>query len=93
MRVRDLVSQIGMREPRPVFFCHCCGGEYSADVADYSWMNGEDEMTCCEEPLVLVTKKTEYITYEPQKDTKSSITIKHCIEQGVPYIDIPLKVK
>lgn len=58
MKAKDLVHQFGMREPRPILFCYACCSEYSADPADYTWMEPEDEMTCCEEPLTMVTKRT-----------------------------------
>lgn len=60
MRVGDLKDQIGTPSPRPVLLCQCCGETYSADKSDYFIFGDSHVLTCCEEPLIRVTKRTIY---------------------------------
>lgn len=58
IKVSDLKDQIGMSGPRPFLKCFVCGGEYSANKADYFMAyNPEHVFTCCDENMSLVTKR------------------------------------
>lgn len=46
--------------PGTLLLCQYCGGEYSANPADYFQHKGDDILTCCEMPLILVRKTTTY---------------------------------
>lgn len=40
--------------------CLECGGEYSVDAGDYWYRQGSDELTCCEQSVIVATKETVY---------------------------------
>jgi len=48
------------QEQSQILWCGNCGGEYSANSADYFMVPGEQELTCCNESLHLVTKRIVY---------------------------------
>jgi hypothetical protein len=55
-------------KPKPGVHLHCreCGGEYSACRADYSTSREPHKpMTCCEEPLVLMQRRVQYVRITP----------------------------
>ena len=62
IRVRDLRNQIGIPsyEPRPFLRCRRCGGEYSANAGDYFMEHPDLVLTCCDQPLSLVTRTVVY---------------------------------
>lgn len=60
MKVKDLEDRREYQD-KGILLCLCCGGEYSADPADYSFLyRPEHILTCCEEPLQRVIKHTSY---------------------------------
>jgi DNA replicative helicase MCM subunit Mcm2 (Cdc46/Mcm family) len=67
IRVRDLPSmreQQDSNEQNPFLYCGSCGSHYSATREDYFWMTEADEFECCEEPMRLVTMRTEFIDWK-----------------------------
>jgi hypothetical protein len=62
--VGDLQNQSNTVGPHSILYCCECGGEYSANAGDYWNAIPETVMTCCDEPMCLVTKRT---VYEPVK--------------------------
>ena len=60
VKVSDLKDQVGVGGPHPFLYCRCCGGEYSANKGDYFLLPPDEVMTCCEQELVLVTKRVVY---------------------------------
>ena len=60
-KVRDLKDQTFNSRNNTILLCGECGGEYSANAADYSWqLKPEHVLKCCGEPLVQVIKRTVY---------------------------------
>lgn len=59
MKVKDLTDQTGTADNR-ILFCYTCGNESSANAEDYFLCNGEEEFTCCGEPMIRVRKKVVY---------------------------------
>jgi len=60
----NLYDHIGSNKPRPVLHCLQCDADYSANKGDY-WLYPQDYVfTCCEEPLTLAYKQTQY-TLQP----------------------------
>jgi hypothetical protein len=60
VKVSDLKDQIGMNEPRPILMCTCCGAQYSANKGDYFMHSPDHTFECCDEPMVLATKRVVY---------------------------------
>lgn len=48
--------------PDTILYCECCDSEYSANPADYFWMDPKTSFTCeeCEVELSLVRKQYSY---------------------------------
>jgi hypothetical protein len=56
--VADLTDQIGLKGTRPFLYCQVCREVYSANKGDY-WNTPADHVfTCCDQPMILATKKT-----------------------------------
>ena len=57
--VADLKDQTGIVGTRPILMCQECGGEYSANKADYSFYRLDTyPFFCCDLPMILIVKKT-----------------------------------
>lgn len=68
MKASDLPAN-QLFEPRPrhlLLWCKSCGYEYSAYKADYSHMDPGEELTCCDQLLVLAVKRTVITEVEPE---------------------------
>jgi hypothetical protein len=61
IRVRDLKCYTGTSAPRPMLLCVECGGQYSADAGDYFMARLDTILKCCDEPMRLVHKSTQYV--------------------------------
>ena len=59
VKVSDLKDQTGLPFPRPILFCPYCGQEVSAHAGDY-FMARKSHFTCCNEPMKLVVKRTQF---------------------------------
>jgi len=59
VKVGDLKDQLGTQD-HSILLCECCGGEYSANSGDYFLLPKSQVLTCCEEPLKRVIKRTVY---------------------------------
>jgi hypothetical protein len=51
--------------PTPFLKCDECYGEYSANRGDYWNVAKAHVMTCCGEPMRLMTKRTLYVEVNP----------------------------
>ncbi len=51
--------------PRVALYCVECGNQYSACRGDYFLTPPDQEMTCCEEPLILIQRATQLQVIEP----------------------------
>ncbi len=58
IRVKDLKDQSGMNGPRPFLLCRKCGNESSANKGDYFMAKPDYVFTCCDIPMLLVTRET-----------------------------------
>lgn len=62
MKVRDLSDQTSMDRSNPrkhfLLYCPTCGLECSANSGDYFLAPLDTVLECCEEPMILVTKRT-----------------------------------
>jgi len=59
IKVGDLKDQTGTND-RAILMCVCCGGEYSANSGDYFLLPKSQVLTCCDEPLKRVVKRTVF---------------------------------
>lgn len=57
---KDLKDQIGIKGVRPLLKCWVCGQESSANKGDYFNYRPDHVFTCCDEPMLLVTKEIVY---------------------------------
>jgi hypothetical protein len=63
--VADLKNQTGTHDPHPVLYCRDCGAEYSANKGDYFMHPPTYPFFCCDQPMILVVKKTVFEEVEP----------------------------
>lgn len=57
VRVKNLPDQLGSSGPRAFLYCTECQGDYSAHRGDYFQLDPDHVMTCCGQPMLLVTAK------------------------------------
>ena len=59
MKVSDLTPE--SCSSNRCLWCRECGGEFSANEGDYFGFKNDHVLTCCNKPLVRVTKRTVYV--------------------------------
>ena len=57
--VADLKDQI-LTNDRSLLYCDMCGAEFSANAGDYWNLPKTHVFTCCDKPMLLVTKRVVY---------------------------------
>jgi hypothetical protein len=61
VRVQDLKDQINTPHPRTTLHCFECGQSFSAHRGDYFAADPEHLFICCDKPMQLVVKRTQYV--------------------------------
>lgn len=61
MKIKNLPNQTAQGSDSSILFCYTCGGEYSANAADYNFNHFPNfVLRCCGTPLELVIKRIVY---------------------------------
>ena len=68
--VGSLKNQTGEAGPHPFLYCHCCGGEYSANAGDYFMASGDTVLKCCDEPMILAVKRVSFMEVSQKGGSK-----------------------